>query len=187
MSVPMYRNPAYRSGLVALVTWLLENHYSAHAIHYIEDFVAVHGTLAGSMIDPEDEAVAEEEFVSALPAVAGDSEAWDDPSVFLDIELLAAGRHPLPFGPEPEGDVRDFAAAALEDLPLPSISGGAPEPEPFEPSPADWNDYRAHFDRVDRPGPPADQAEPARTDRYSVESLERIHRALYGRSEPFHA
>jgi hypothetical protein len=174
----LYRNPEYRPGLVVLVTWLLENDYSTHAIHHIEDFVAVHGTLAGSMIDPEDEAAAEEAFVSALPAVAGDSEAWDDPSVFLDVELLAAGRHPLPFGPEPEGDIRDFAAAALEDLPLPSISGGAPEP-----SPEDLADYHAWSEDLDR----RRDGEPARPDRYSVESLERIHRALYGRSEPFSA
>jgi hypothetical protein len=142
-SIRLYRNPSLKPGLAALVGWLLDHHYSSHAIGRIENFVAVHGTLAGSMVDPEDEAAAEEAFVAALPEVAGDSPAWDREDIFMDVELLAAGIHPWPIpavGDDDRMEPDDFAAAALEDLALPPVAGGSPDDE-SEPSEADWRDY----------------------------------------------
>src|SRR3954465_5441023 len=89
-SVQLYRNPSLREGLAALVEVLMNRHYSGHAIGRIFDHVAVHGTVAGSIIEPEDEQEAETAFVDALPALGFDSPAWDrDQSVWLDAELLA--------------------------------------------------------------------------------------------------
>jgi hypothetical protein len=122
--------------------------------------VATTGTLAGSMIEPEDEAGAEEAFTAALPAVAYDADAWDLPDAFLDVAMLADDCHPLPFGPESEGDAGGSAAAApaLEDLPL-AVSGGAPGPdedewraacemfrgpEPYTPTAEDLAEKHAH-------------------------------------------
>jgi hypothetical protein len=143
-SIRLYRNPALKPGLAALVGWLLDHHYSSHAIGRIENFVAVHGTLAGSMIDPEDEPAAEETFCAALPAVPLDSAAWDrDSGVLFDVELLSRGIHPWPIpavGDDDRAEPDDFAAAALEDLALPPVAGGSPDDE-SEPSEADWRDY----------------------------------------------
>jgi hypothetical protein len=158
-SIPCYRNPAYRPGLAALVGWLLDHSYSSHAIGRIEAHVATTGTLAGSMIEPEDEAGAEEAFTAALPAVDLDSDAWDrDTGVLFDVAMLAEGNHPWPIVGGPDDD-RDFdaAMAALEDLPtangwtpLPPVSGGAPLD-------GDRADFESWLDSVDAGYPPADQ------------------------------
>jgi hypothetical protein len=180
-TVPLYCDPAFRPGVAALAEWLRDHHYSAHAADRILGHVAATGCLASAAyLDREDEAEASEVFIGALPAVELDAEAWDREDVFLDAGLLADGRHPWPI-PAVGDDDREFDAAmdALEDLPLP-ISGGAPEPEP---SPEDLADYARWSEDLDR----RRDGEPARTDRYSARSLEAIHRALYGRSEPFHA
>jgi hypothetical protein len=151
-SIPMYRNPALHPGLAALVAWLLEQRYSSHAIGRIESFVAVHGTLAGSMIEPEDEAEAEAVFVDALPAVPLDSDAWDrDQAVTFDAVMLAAGNHPWPtpaVGDDDRAAPSDFDAAmdSLEDLPAP-VCGGAPR---YEPTPEDWASLRAWSEDLDR-------------------------------------
>jgi hypothetical protein len=55
------------------------------------------------------------------------------------------------------------------------------------PTDADRRDFEAWLEQVDSPYPPDDQAEPARAAGYDAGTLARIHRALYGRSEPFHA
>jgi hypothetical protein len=167
-SIPLYRNPAYRPGLAALVGWLLEQRYSSHAIGRIEGHVAVHGTLAGSMIEPEDEAAAEEAFVEALDAVPGNSDAWDRPDAFLDVESLLEPRGAVPDEP-PAGD-RSIPPDAvimppeLDDyLPcVTPISGGAPEP--FQPSEADWRDYHEWSEDLDRR-----RMEDEQTPRYGYE------------------
>jgi hypothetical protein len=136
--------------------------YSTLARWRIYDHVAVHGTLAGSAIEPGDEAAAEAAFVDALPAVEPDSDCWDrDQCVTICCDLLRNGTHPFPYGPAIGDDDRtapsDFDRAWDEAMDLddvPAISGGAPdddEPEPFTPSSADWAEYRAHFDRVEPP------------------------------------
>jgi hypothetical protein len=183
----MYRNPALRPGLVALVAWLLEQRYSSHAIGRIERYVAVHGTLAGSLIEPEDEAAAEEAFVEALDAVPSDSDAWDRPDAFLDVESLLDPRSAVGVEP-PAGDRSIPPDAAIvppeldDDLPcVTPISGGAPEP--FQPSPEDWEDYHRWSEDLGRQR----DAREGRTGRHSPEALARINRALYGREEPFHA
>jgi hypothetical protein len=151
----MYCNPALRPGLAALVAWLLDQRYSSHAIGRIEGHVAVHGTLAGSMIEPEDEAAAEEAFAEGLDAVSADSAAWDRPDAFIDVESLLEPRRAV--AAEPPAEDRSIPAGAaimppeLDDDPpgIAPISGGAPEP--FEPSPADWEDYHRWSEERDRP------------------------------------
>jgi hypothetical protein len=100
----MDRNPQLGHGLDALVCWLLENHYSEHAIGRIRRHVAVNGTLAGSIVEPEDEPGAEEAFVDALPPVDLASECWGREDVIFDVEMLLAGSHPWPFPAEGDDD-----------------------------------------------------------------------------------
>src|SRR6185312_6133526 len=165
-SVPYYRNPTFKPGLDALVALLMGRNYSGHAIGRVYDHVAVHGTLEGSMVEPEDMADAESAFVDALPAIDFDSPVWGgdfDAALEADDDAM-----PLPELP----DVRDpgdwpseaqLIAAEAPDgaivarkmidagvLPMP-VSGGSPddEPAPFEPSEDDWRDYREHFDRAE--------------------------------------
>jgi hypothetical protein len=160
----MYRNPALRPGLAALVAWLLEQRYSSHAIGRIEGHVAVHGTLAGSMIDPEDEAAAEEAFVGGLDAVPGDSDAWGRPDTFLDVESLLEPRGAVAIEP-PAGDRSIPADAVL----LP--------PELVD----DLDDDLARFEAEHSvpAAPPAPRGDPAaRTDRHSPDALERVARVL---------
>jgi hypothetical protein len=107
----MYRNPALRPGLAALVAWLLEQRYSSHAIGRIENHVAVHDMLAGSMIEPDDEAAAEATFVEGLDVVPGDSDAWDRPDAFIDVESLLEPRRAVAAVPPAEG--RSIPASAV--------------------------------------------------------------------------
>jgi hypothetical protein len=163
-SIPLYCNPALRPGLAALAEWLRERDYSAYAAERVLGHVAATGCLAtAAYLDREDEEAATEAFVAALPDVAGDSPAWDRDDVFLDVEMLRAGTHPAPFGPEPDGpDDGDRSIPAgtvlvppvLEDMAaaLPPISGGSPDddgPE-FIPSPEDLQDYGRWSEDLDR-------------------------------------
>jgi hypothetical protein len=115
----MDRNPQLGPGLDALVCWLVEANYSEHALGRIRRHVAVHGTLAGSIVEPEDEAGAEEAFTAALPELAWESDAWsrDDQVVTIDLVAAARGEHPLPFAePEPDSEEqRAFYDAWLQD------------------------------------------------------------------------
>lgn len=153
----------------ALAAYLMARNYSAWSRRNILAHVERAGELAGAvalgLLDAEDEAEATEIFVANLPAEPMCHRDWDDESVILDVELLIQGAHPWPIptlGPE-DDDAREF--------PPPSI-----EPEPYDPTAEDEADYLAWL---------ADRE--ARPDRHSVESLQSIHRLLYGRSEPFHA
>jgi hypothetical protein len=158
-SVPFDRNPQLKPGLAALVTWLIDASYSSHAIGRIQRYVAVHGTLAGSIVEPEDEAGAEEAFTGAIEPVPLDSDAWDREDVFMDAGLLWRGEHPLPFGPEPDGDPDAPDANPHLRFPgnlslalrraVPPISGGAPLD-------GDRADFEAWLEQVDRPYPPDD-------------------------------
>jgi hypothetical protein len=164
-AVPLYRNPAFQPGLDALSAFLAENQYSMHAIDRILAHAAAHGTPTGSpYLDAEDESGATDAFVDGLDPVSGDSSGWDDPSVFLDADSL---REAAEATPEPEAD-RSIPGDAIlvppefEDiLGAPALSGGAPA------------------------GDDAERFKPG--DRHSADALARIHLALYGRSEPFHA
>jgi hypothetical protein len=186
-SVPLHRNPQLKPGLDALVVFLMERDYSSIIRWAIYDHVAIHGTLAGSLIDPEDEADAEAVFVDNLPELDITSEAWDrDTAITLDIELLQAGRHPYPIGDPDDGpDAPDAnphlrfpgARTVAERLGLPPIAGGAPEAEVLD---GDRRDFEAWLGQIDRDLPPRD-------DRHSPDALARINLALYGRSEPHHA
>ena len=190
-SVALYCNPAFVPGLEALAGFLLDNNYSAHAMDQIIGLASVEGTVTGSAyLEPEDEAGATEAFVAALPDVADDSPAWDDPSVILDVELLLAAAHPYPMPPEPAEEgaevrrVRRWYREHMAGFPAPpSIRGGSDEAEPFEPSAEDLADYHAWSEALERRRTAAEVL----GDRHSPDALARINRALYGRSEPFHA
>jgi hypothetical protein len=74
-----------------LSEWLLAADYSQHCRERIVAHADFHGTLAGCPeLDPEDEAVAEQVFVEALPAVPLTSHAWDDDTEWC----LSAASHP---------------------------------------------------------------------------------------------
>jgi hypothetical protein len=167
-AVRLHRNPQLAPGLSALAAFLIDQHYSSHAIGRIEAYVATHGTLAGSMIEPEDEAGAEEAFVSALPELPADSEAWDrDTGVIFCTEWLADGSHPFPIPvigdddrtippdadllpPEldPDDDDADIEAIGRFLQSLPPIAGGAPAP--YEPTPEDLADMAAWSEDLER-------------------------------------
>lgn len=195
-SVVRYRNPQFKPGLDALVLFLMERDYTTLARWHIYDHVAVHGTMAGcAYLDPADEAAAEEAFVDALPALPLDSDAWDrDESVIFDAELLAAGNHPWPIpvvsadddrlGPDDEWPNLDSlaAAAALEDLALPPIAGGAPE-RTDDDIDREARDHAEWLQQVDGSYPPDDQVEPVRPRLNSAldpATLGRIRLALWG-------
>jgi hypothetical protein len=153
-TIPISVNPQLAAAALELGLALEDLGYSRHHIDLIIRHAAAAGTLAGSPVDREDEAVAEAAFVEALDAMAPvpyDSPAWDREDVFFDAEMLAAGNHPWPIPVDSDdgrADPDDFDRAmdALADLPLPlPISGGAP----FEPGAADWDDYREWADRLD--------------------------------------
>lgn len=75
-------------------------------------------------------------------------------------------------------DPADLAAAdaALEDLELPPLSGGAPA---YEPTAEDLADYHAWSEELDR--------RRESSDRHSPDALGRVYRALYGTDTPHHA
>jgi hypothetical protein len=169
--IPTYTNPLTVSAALELGLTLEDLGYSLHARDRVIRFAAAAGTLAGCPdLDREDEAVATEAFVDAMPAVPLDSPLWDDPSVLLDAEMLASGSHPFPIptvGDDDRTEPSDFDAAMdLEDLPLP-VSGGAPEP-----SAEDLADYAAWAEDLER-----------RRDRerdLRPSALDAVRRALYG-------
>jgi hypothetical protein len=164
--VPIHVNPRVAAAATELALTLEDLHYSRHYIDLIIRHAAATGTLAGSAIDPEDEAVAEAAFVDALDAepVPYDSPAWDDESVILDVRMMIDGTHPSPFAEGPVGDhdapdaspharFPGVATLAQRRAPMP-ISGGAP---------ADLNGDRRDFEewlsQLDAGYPPADQPE----------------------------
>jgi hypothetical protein len=88
--IPLDCNPLLTPGVDALRGWLVDAHYSEHAIGRIARYTAAQGTPTGApMLEAEDEAGATEAFVAGLPdrfpaelpAVAGGAEdlnAWLD-------------------------------------------------------------------------------------------------------------
>jgi hypothetical protein len=114
----MDRNPALRPGLDALVGFLIDKDYTAHAVAHILGHVGATGCLAtAEYLDREDEEAATEAFVEALPGVPYDAEAWARPDVYLDAEsiLAAAGRRRIPRGVRlvpPELEPEDGPTAA---------------------------------------------------------------------------
>jgi hypothetical protein len=152
----MFVKPSLRPGVAALAEWLRDHAYSAFAAERVLNHVAVTGCLASAAyLDREDESEATEVFVAALPEVADDSPAWDREDVFMDVELIQLGTHPWPIptvGDDDRTEPDDFAAAALEDLALPPISGGAPADEPatFEPTAEDLADFGRWSEALER-------------------------------------
>lgn len=215
-AIPLHRNPALLPGVVAVMAWLLEQNYGQWHREAIGRYAHIHGELNGTVdagwLDHEDLETAEAVFIEALPEVPGDDLAWTNPAVYLDADSLAEAwdkARSIPptatlVPPELDDDAADAELAVIEppdgwpDAPdyhwsrtrrpdplraagIAPISGGAPAgPEPTAGDRRDFEDWLAS---VDRDYPPADQA----VDRHSPEALARIHRALYGRAEPFHA
>jgi hypothetical protein len=70
---------------------------------------------------------------------------------------------------------------ALKAAGLAPVSGGSDEAEPFEPSEADWADYRRWSAGLERRRSLADLG------RHAPDALARINLALYGTTEPAHA
>ena len=172
-TVRLHRNPALLPGAAALMAWLLEQNYSQVIREAIGRHVHTHGELAGAvaagLLDREDEATATEVFIDALPDVPADSPAWEVPDVILDVELLLAGVHPWPFtltppelepddfdGPDVPDAGRSWSSHLAELIATgrtaapPPISGGSPDAAPFEPSPADLQDYAEWSAELDR-------------------------------------
>jgi hypothetical protein len=167
--------------LDALDAYLRRNNYSQHARESIVRHAAAEGTPTGSpYLESEDEAGATGAFTRAMDAVPYDSPAWDDPSVWLDVDSImdAAAAAAV----EPPDDWKGSAAAGwalippeLEDMELPPVCGGGPEDEPFNPTPEDERAYLLWLRESDG------SIEPSRPDRHSAGSLEAVSRALYGR------
>jgi hypothetical protein len=145
----MYKNPFTIPARAVLADWLIDRHYSAHAREAITGHVAMHGTLAGSMIEPEDEGEATEVFISAIPAIDFDDPVWGrDDAVIIDVELAGRGEHPWPYGPTIGDDDREFPdfADAMD-----AMDAEHPLPSPGDlRSPEDWEDYRRHFDGAEK-------------------------------------
>jgi hypothetical protein len=153
-----------QAGLAARVAWLLEQRYSSHAMGRIESHIAVHGTLAGSMIEPEDEAAAEEAFVEGLDAVPGDSDAWDRPDAFIDLESLLEPRRPVAAEPPAEGRSIPPGAALMPPELVDDLDDDLARFEAEHPVPA---------------APAASHGDPAaRPDRHSPDARERVTRLL---------
>jgi hypothetical protein len=151
-----------QSALDALGLFLHENRYSQHAKERIVRHAAATGELAGCVLsghlESEDEAGATGAFLRAMEAVPYDDPTWSDPSIWLDVDSIMDAAAVAAV--EPPDDWKGSTAAGwalippeLEDLELPPIAGGAPEP--FSPSPEDWADYRAWSEALDarRPAP----------------------------------
>lgn len=154
--IPLDVNPLQADALSALADFLEDRHYSPHMTGRILRSVGAHGTLAGSGIEPEDEADAEAVFVGNLPEIGFDAEVWNREDVFLDVELMALDRHPLPFGDGPDAPDADPAihfpgTPSLADrLGIRPIAGGSPQAdEPFRPTAEDLADYAAWAAELD--------------------------------------
>jgi hypothetical protein len=186
-SIPLHVSPSVRKALGELATLLRDYHYSEHAVGRIVAHTAREGTPTGCPeLDREDEQDASEVFVAELEPVGLDSPAWDVDAgaVYLDVDLIVRGEHPFPIDPDAD-DTGEFPPSPLEAIAaaLPPVAGGSPEAERYEPTPEDLADLARWSEDLER----RRNAAEGRSGAHDAATLERIHRALYGRSEPFHA
>jgi hypothetical protein len=87
----LHRDVNLGNAPAALAAWLLEQDYSQHCRERIVAHAMAEGCLAGCPeLDAEDEAVAEQVFVEALPAVLQTSREWCDDTEWC----LSAASHP---------------------------------------------------------------------------------------------
>jgi hypothetical protein len=140
--------------------------YAPRSRTEIASYIKANGTIEGCpMLDDEDRRDAEMVLEAEFPEIPFDSPAWDKPDVFLDVEMLAAGTHPLPFGDGPDAPDADPAihfagiASLAERMGIAPISGGSPEY-----SDQDHADHMAWLDSLDAGHPPDDRAEPTDAD-----------------------
>ena len=157
--------------LNALSDFLLARSYCERARVGARAYVHVHGTLADCPhVDPDDLEAATEVLVAAFPVVYPDDPSWDaEDGHWTPNDAIALyppdkdDMYDVPDAPDHRVTLEPGYWEALEkDGILPSLAGGAPEP--FEPSPEDWQSYCEWSRSLDQPS------------RYSPESFERIAR-----------
>jgi hypothetical protein len=181
LSIPRYTNPLVATAALEMGLTLEDLGYSQHCRDLIIRHAQACGTLAGSAIDPEDEAVATEVFEGALEEIPFDSAAWDREDAFLDLDSLLYGRdgfdaamealeaqdpipaewpdefpHVLPEPPDAPDAGRSWSDHYGELLATGKTSALPPvaggSPEPFEPSAEDWACYCAWSRELDASG-----------------------------------
>ena len=166
VAVPLYHNSAFQPGLDALSLWLEDNSYSQHARDRILAHAAVDGTPSGSpYLDAEDEAGSHRRL-RGRPGVTSRSILRAGTIRAFSSTPTRSEKPPRPLqSPRPTAPSRATRSSSRPNSRISSartaLSGGAPQ------------------------GDDAERFKPG--DRHSADALARIHRALYGRSEPFHA
>jgi hypothetical protein len=185
-SIPLHVSPSVRHAVAELATLLLEYGYCPTVSEGICRYTMANGTPTGAPgLDAEDEADAEAVYVAELEPVGLDHESWDaDAGVILDVDLMIRQAHPFPFDPN-SVTTEEFPPAGIEAIAaaLPPVAGGSPEAEPFEPTAEDLADLAAWSAELEA----RRNAAEGRSGGHDADTLERVYRALYGRSEPFHA
>ena len=129
-----------------------EGDFSPAAIGRIIDHVRTEGTVDGApFVRPDEVDALTEVFISAFPAVPYDDPAWGPPPPVVIPDAPDWHVTQLP------GYRESLAASGIELVPadgssLAPISGGSDDDTPpfYEPSPADWADYHAWCDSMDR-------------------------------------
>ena len=145
----------------ALDSWLIEQDYTRRSRDGIAAHIRQHGELAGAspeFLDSEHIEPATEILVGSFPAVPPDSEDWSDSGRWTPNDAYRIEPPELDGDDFPDGTPDEFVtrqpgyreSLAADGINLLPISGGAPEPEPFVPSEADWQEYRSWTEWVDR-------------------------------------
>ena len=186
----------------ALDGWLRERDYTLHCREGIAVHIRANGEVAGCVpeyLDREDLETATGVFCEALPAVPQTSRDWDvagyqtpsDARPLLSTvqigpaDILPADDDQPTDTASPDRDRNNARKLSLVsaweqgqvEMTLPSISGGAPDPKPFEPTPADLAEdasWSAGLD--DAMSIPKTVPGPRWPNRDNVESYERIAR-----------
>jgi hypothetical protein len=127
----MTRNGSLGNAPHALAAWLLAADYSAHCRERVVAYATAHGCLAGCPeLDPEDEAVATEVYVEALPAVPQTDPEWCDPVEWTlpeaELEAIDAENFAAEMQPGTLADLAQSVAGYLTGLGLePDVRDGS--------------------------------------------------------------
>lgn len=117
--------------------------YTAEAREAIVAHAAEEGTLEGApFLEPADQADAEEVYVGGMDEVRQCGSEWGGARGFESQYIREDDVWTTtPLGEDPISRDMDAENAVAAVAP---ISGGAPLPEPYEPTPEDWEDYHRH-------------------------------------------